>query len=117
MALAWMLTMLAAEVRVAVGADGVEDAAVLVRMLMAGVVPPDNAPTHDPPLPPLDELFGAGLGLFNERVRQVIQFFIYLFIKKLLGAGLGKLCQTALPHLLLRVRQDRQLTRAQTAKS
>ena len=55
MALTWMLMMLAAEVRVAVGAEEVEDAAVLVGMVIAVVVPPDNGPT-----PPMDELSGAG---------------------------------------------------------
>ena len=40
--------MLAAEVRVAVGAEEVEDAAVLVGMVIAVVVPPDNGPTPPP---------------------------------------------------------------------
>ena len=90
MALAWMLTMLAAEVRVAVGAEEVEDAAVLVGMVIAVVVPPDNGPT-----PPHGRTIWRGT--LPVRVRQVIRILICYFIKKLLGAGLGKLPVAARP--------------------
>jgi hypothetical protein len=77
MALTWMLMMLAAEVRVAVGAEEVEDAAVLVGMVIAVVGPPEMAP------PP--HVRTIWRGTLPVRVRQVIRILICYFIKKLLG--------------------------------